>query len=131
MATLDLQISEKADSLVGAVKAHSDYTIQVSQWLCFAVCMCVVLTHNKSHQTKTGQLLILMRAHNGGDCSFIYYNAQAISGQAVDRHLLGLRLIALESGMETPDIFKDSAYSRSIHFCLSTSQVNIQYAGRL
>ena len=48
---------------------------------------------------------------------------QGISGQAVDRHLLGLRLIAQEAGMEIPDLFKDEAYLKSNHFSLSTSQV--------
>ena len=48
---------------------------------------------------------------------------QGVNGQAVDRHLLGLRLIAQEAGMEIPDFFKDEAYSKSLHFCLSTSQV--------
>ena len=49
--------------------------------------------------------------------------SQAISGQAIDRHLLGLKLTAAENGMETPGLFKDVAYSRSQHFRLSTSQV--------
>ena len=52
-----------------------------------------------------------------------FQSSQAISGQAIDRHLLGLRLIAQEAGMETPDLFKDEAYLKSLHFCLSTSQV--------
>ena len=49
---------------------------------------------------------------------------QGVSGQAVDRHLLGLRLIAQEAGMEIPDFFKDEAYSRSMYYQLSTSQVS-------
>lgn len=48
---------------------------------------------------------------------------QAILGQAVDRHLLGLKLLAAEAGMETPAIYNDVAYTRSLHFRLSTSQV--------
>ena len=48
---------------------------------------------------------------------------QAVSGQAVDRHLLGLKLLAAEAGMGTPELFKDTAFGRSLHFCLSTSQV--------
>lgn len=53
---------------------------------------------------------------------------QAIMGQAVDRHLLGLRMLAGEAGMEVPEIFTDTAYSRSSHFCLSTSQVCVQHS---
>ena len=48
---------------------------------------------------------------------------QIVSGQGIDRHLLGLRLIAQEAGMEIPDFFKDEVYSRSSHYCLFTSQV--------
>ena len=53
---------------------------------------------------------------------YICMYMQGISGQAVDRHLFGLRLIAQE-GMDIPDIFMDKAYSKGSHFCLSTSQV--------
>ena len=49
---------------------------------------------------------------------------QGVNGQAVDRHLLGLRLIAQEAGMEIPDFFKDEAYSKSMYYRLSTSQVS-------
>ena len=57
----------------------------------------------------------------------IYAHWQAVSGQAVDRHLLGLRMLALEAGMEVPELYKDMAYVRSLHFCLSTSQVHKTY----
>ena len=50
---------------------------------------------------------------------------QAVSGQAIDRHLLGLKLIADENGIETPGLYRDVAYSRSLHFRLSSSQVPI------
>lgn len=48
---------------------------------------------------------------------------QAIAAHGVDRHLLGLRMLANESGMEMPQIFTDVAYTRSTHWLLSTSQV--------
>ena len=50
---------------------------------------------------------------------------QAISGQAVDRHLSGLKLIAAEVGMETPPLFKDVAYTRSVSQTLFSSSVCI------
>jgi len=50
---------------------------------------------------------------------------QAISGQAVDRHLSGLKLIAAEVGMETPSLFKDVAYTRSVSHILFSSNVCI------
>ena len=48
-----------------------------------------------------------------------------MSGQAVDRHLNGLKLIAAEVGMETPALFKDVAYTRSVSHILFTSNVCI------
>ena len=50
---------------------------------------------------------------------------QVVRGEGVDRHLLGLKLIALENGIELPDFFKDPAYTRSVYHRLSTSQVRI------
>ncbi|XP_014666194.1 PREDICTED: carnitine O-acetyltransferase-like [Priapulus caudatus] len=51
------------------------------------------------------------------------YTVQAMSGQAVDRHMLGLKLLAIENGMNVPDIFMDTGYSLGNHWRLSTSQV--------
>lgn len=48
---------------------------------------------------------------------------KAITGMGIDNHLLGLREIAKELKMETPDIFADETYKRSNQFILSTSQV--------
>ncbi|XP_059386301.1 choline O-acetyltransferase-like [Carassius carassius] len=47
----------------------------------------------------------------------------AVTGMGTDNHLLGLREIAKEMKMETPDIFCDETYHISTHFILSTSQV--------
>ena len=51
------------------------------------------------------------------------YTSDAISGRGVDRQLLGLKILANQAGLPTPDIFTDVAYQQSTHFCLSTSQV--------
>ncbi|XP_020779372.2 choline O-acetyltransferase [Boleophthalmus pectinirostris] len=51
------------------------------------------------------------------------YTILAITGMAIDNHLLGLREIARELKMETPEIFTDEAYLISNQFILSTSQV--------
>ncbi|KAM4591941.1 choline O-acetyltransferase [Odontesthes bonariensis] len=51
------------------------------------------------------------------------YTILAITGMAIDNHLLGLREIAHEMKMEKPEIFKDEAYLISNQFILSTSQV--------
>lgn len=48
---------------------------------------------------------------------------QAIRGEAFDRHLLGLKLQAIEDLVSMPDIFMDTSYAIAMHFTLSTSQV--------
>uniref|UniRef100_A0A8C9RCB9 Choline O-acetyltransferase n=1 Tax=Scleropages formosus TaxID=113540 RepID=A0A8C9RCB9_SCLFO len=53
------------------------------------------------------------------------YSILAITGMAVDNHLLGLREIAQEMNMEKPDIYSDETYFISNQFILTTSQVPI------
>uniref|UniRef100_A0A1A8FTT8 Carnitine O-acetyltransferase n=1 Tax=Nothobranchius korthausae TaxID=1143690 RepID=A0A1A8FTT8_9TELE len=49
------------------------------------------------------------------------YNA--IHGQAIDRHLLGLRMQSIVDLTSMPGIFMDTSYAVAHHFNLSTSQV--------
>ena len=49
---------------------------------------------------------------------------QAVNGLGCDRHMLGLKLAAIENGMDVPEIFMDGAWARSTHMKLSTSQVS-------
>nr|XP_006630421.1 PREDICTED: choline O-acetyltransferase [Lepisosteus oculatus] len=51
------------------------------------------------------------------------YTILAITGMAIDNHLLGLREVAQELKMEKPEIFIDETYLISNRFILSTSQV--------
>ncbi|KAF9411733.1 Carnitine O-acetyltransferase mitochondrial [Podila epigama] len=51
------------------------------------------------------------------------YTAWAVDGQAVDRHLLGLRLIR-SPDEEVPELFKDPVFTRSSRWRLSTSQIS-------
>lgn len=51
------------------------------------------------------------------------YTNLVINGDGIDRHLLGLKLSAIELGENVPDIFMDTAYSTSQHFNMSSSQV--------
>ncbi|XP_070531659.1 carnitine O-acetyltransferase-like isoform X1 [Ptychodera flava] len=51
------------------------------------------------------------------------YTNEALFGDVIDRHLLGLKLTAIESGLNVPEIFMDPAYQTAMHFKLSTSQV--------
>jgi len=49
----------------------------------------------------------------------------AVAGKGVDRHLLGLRILAMEeeSDQPAPDIFTDKAYKESSTWRLSTSNM--------
>lgn len=51
------------------------------------------------------------------------YTAWAVDGQAVDRHLLGLRLIR-RADEEVPAMFTDPVFVRSCRWRLSTSQIS-------
>lgn len=55
------------------------------------------------------------------------YTVQAMNGAGVDRLLLGLKLVAVESGRKVPALFADDAYVRSTHYRISTSQVASQH----
>ncbi|KAJ2504620.1 Carnitine O-acetyltransferase mitochondrial [Coemansia sp. RSA 2052] len=48
---------------------------------------------------------------------------EAVEGQGVDRHLLGLRMLVRPEEAK-PEIFNDPAYAYSSHWYLSTSQVS-------
>jgi hypothetical protein len=48
--------------------------------------------------------------------------------QAFDRHFLGLRILAMGSGMQ-PAIFSDPVYARSQKWLLSTSTVRTTEVG--
>lgn len=61
-------------------------------------------------------------------CS-LFPTAQAITGMAIDNHLLGLRELARDVCKELPDMFTDETYLMSNRFVLSTSQVQ-PYCGR-
>ncbi|NXK35157.1 CLAT acetyltransferase, partial [Piprites chloris] len=51
------------------------------------------------------------------------YSILAITGMAIDNHLLGLREVAREHFKELPEVFTDETYLTSNRFILSTSQV--------
>ena len=47
--------------------------------------------------------------------------------QAIDRHMLGLKLAAVENGIPLPEIFRDKCFGYAMHFQLSTSQVPFMF----
>ncbi|KAL1925629.1 uncharacterized protein VTP21DRAFT_512 [Calcarisporiella thermophila] len=53
----------------------------------------------------------------------VEYTNWAVSGNGVDRHLLGLKLLAEKENSKLPSIFTDPSYSLSSHWNLSTSQI--------
>ncbi|CAH1735571.1 unnamed protein product [Chironomus riparius] len=55
------------------------------------------------------------------------YVSQAVQGFGIDRHLLGLKLIARENGIEVPALYADEGYVKASTYRLSTSQVPSVY----
>ncbi|XP_039951311.1 carnitine O-acetyltransferase isoform X1 [Bactrocera tryoni] len=51
------------------------------------------------------------------------YTTNALQGKGVDRHLLGLKLMAIENKKPIPEFFKSPGYVKSLIFRVSTSQV--------
>ncbi|XP_049865434.1 carnitine O-acetyltransferase-like [Pectinophora gossypiella] len=51
------------------------------------------------------------------------YTVQALQGFGVDRHLLGLKLTAIENGIELPKLYSDAGFVKSSTMRISTSQV--------
>nr|XP_055055506.1 carnitine O-acetyltransferase isoform X2 [Misgurnus anguillicaudatus] len=70
----------------------------------------------KQNTEKVALLEKAIKAHRD-------YTDMAIRGQAIDRHLLGLKLQATEDLPSLPEVFVDPSYAASLHYKLSTSQV--------
>lgn len=90
---------------------------------CIRSCSCesvkfaqTMLDCKASVEEKKKALLAAISAHKE-------YVAMASNGNGVDRHLLGLKLAAIESGNKPHKFFQDPAYVRSTHFKVTTSQV--------
>lgn len=52
---------------------------------------------------------------------------QVMNGQSMDRHLLGLRVIAEQNCKDLPEIFKCDAYQQMTKYALLTSQLHTKY----
>jgi len=75
-----------------------------------------MVDNNVSSATKLSKLMTAIQTHRAEVMD-------AVRGQAFDRHLLGLKMQALENGENIPDLFMDISYMLASHFKLSTSQV--------
>ncbi|KAI6241907.1 Carnitine O-acetyltransferase [Aphelenchoides fujianensis] len=51
------------------------------------------------------------------------YSLMAMNGGGMDRHILGLKLIASDHGLPIPELLRSDAVQRLFHFQVSTSQV--------
>jgi len=51
------------------------------------------------------------------------YTTNALHGKGVDRHLLGLKLMALENKKPIPELYSTPGFLKSANFRVSTSQV--------
>ena len=56
------------------------------------------------------------------------YTNWALNGNAIDRHLLGLRMMAQENGEAVPELFADKSYKDSMDFKIVSSQVLLKNA---
>lgn len=52
---------------------------------------------------------------------------EAVNGQGVDRHLLGLKLAAQDGGCSIPDLLTDTVFAKSSTWKLSTSNITSPY----
>lgn len=59
------------------------------------------------------------------------YTDQVINGEGIDRHLLGLKFIALENKIEVPELLRDEVHETTTYWKISTSQVPSKHGGLL
>ena len=69
-----------------------------------------------SNETKLNLLKKAVDSHKK-------YMSEAVAGKAIDRHLLGLRLVAAEEKVQLPPLFSDPVYKASCTWRLSTSNI--------
>ena len=78
------------------------------------------MLESKDDQEKFKKLKAAIDSHKK-------YVNQAVQGFGIDRHLLGLKLIARENGLPVPELYSDEGYVKSSTYRLSTSQVASVY----
>jgi carnitine O-acetyltransferase len=78
------------------------------------------MVHSKDDKEKFQKMKAAIDAHKK-------YVSQAVQGYGIDRHLLGLKLIAKENGIEVPKLYQDEGYAKASTYRLSTSQVPSNY----
>lgn len=76
-----------------------------------------VLDNGASPGDKKAALSAALRGHSD-------YAKLTVQGRGIDRHLLGLKLMAKEAGLPEPDLLSDPAWTRSTRHRISSSQVS-------
>jgi len=75
-----------------------------------------MITRGVSPQERVAKLKIAIESHKE-------YLKKCMDGNGCDRHLLGLRILQMESGENPSEIFTDNSYVVSTSFFLSTSNM--------
>ncbi|XP_065916864.1 carnitine O-acetyltransferase-like isoform X2 [Dysidea avara] len=94
-------------------------TIRASSIESLAFCK-AMLDPSVTADEKLTKLKVAVESHRR-------YTMEAVSGKAFDRHLLGLKLTAMETGMETPSLFSDPSFTKCYHHSMSTSQMPAEF----
>lgn len=85
-----------------------------------SVAFAKAMVESKNDQEKLQKLKDAIESHKK-------YVNRAVQGYGIDRHLLGLKLIAKENGIAIPELYSDEGYVKSSTYRLSTSQVASVY----
>lgn len=85
-----------------------------------SVAFAKAMVESRNDQEKLQKLKDAIESHKK-------YVNQAVHGNGIDRHLLGLKLIARENGIAIPELYSDEGYTKSSSYRLSTSQVASAY----
>ncbi|KAK2174837.1 hypothetical protein NP493_772g02027 [Ridgeia piscesae] len=86
---------------------------------------CSIDSHNYclAMQDKNVSAADKIKALRSAVAAHSKYTREVTNGQGIDRHLLGLKLLASENKMATPELFQHPVYTDSGYWKLSTSQV--------
>ncbi|KAH8240312.1 hypothetical protein KR032_011324, partial [Drosophila birchii] len=87
-----------------------------------SVSFCWVMQSNSraSKEERAGKLRKAVMGHQ-------MYAKLALQGKGVDRHLFGLKAMAMENNLPIPEFFSSPGFVKSSHYRMSTSQVATKY----
>ncbi|XP_065164873.1 carnitine O-acetyltransferase-like isoform X2 [Atheta coriaria] len=117
--------NEPAPTYESAAMRHFIHgrTETIRSCTCAAVAFAEAMCDEASDDaTRVQKLKLAVNAHKD-------YVKAVLAGNGVDRHLLGLKLQALEKNIKPHEFFKSVGYVRSSSFKLSTSQVPTKHEG--